>query len=244
MNFSDEGYIIGLRRHGENSLIVTVLSAEHGKISGYARGAVGRKKLGIYQPGNAVSFNAVSRLEENMPGFYGVELVKAHAASVFGDEAKLAVLEAFCSLMSVCTVEKENLERLFSYIRGFMNALDCPNWLSKYSFVEFHLLEYLGIGLDLSCCAATGTTKNLAFVSPKSGKAVCYEAGLPYADKLFKFPDYIVAEKDAPNQADIADLLEMTGFFLKKNFFEVHGLKFPEKRGNLLNILQLKKEKQ
>ena len=123
-----------------------------------------------------------------------------------------------------------------------MNSLESADWLVKYSFLEYHLLEFLGVGLDLSECAATGTTQNLAFVSPKSGKAVCLEAGLPYKDKLYKFPRYIVEKNYNPSRAEVLDLLAMTAFFLNKNFFQLHGLKFPNNRANLLHILNFLKD--
>lgn len=242
VQFSDEGYIIRLLRHGENSLLVTVLSAQHGKITGFVKGALSKKKLGVYQLGNAISFNAYARLEENLPQFRGVELLHAHAVSFMADERKLATLSAFCELMNVCLPEKEALENLNFYIKGFMNGLEDENWAAKYALIEFHLLAFLGIGLDLSACAATGTTENLAFVSPKSGKAVCLEAGLPYRDKLFKFPYYAVDKNVTPSAAEVADLLNMTAYFLDKNFFQIHGLKFPNNRANLLQYLKLAEE--
>ena len=242
MQFSGEGYIINLRRHGENSLIVTLLSSEYGKVSGYAKGALSKKKLGIFQLGNAISFNAYARIEENLPQFRGIELLQAHSVSFMADEKKLAVLRSFCELMNVCLAEKEPLEHLSPCIDSFMKALETAQWLTEYSFLEYNLLEFLGVGLDLSECAATGTISNLEYVSPKSGKAVCFEAGQPYAAKLFKYPHDIVQKNKNPTNAEIADLLEMTGFFLNKNFFQIHGLKFPNNRDNLLNILNLKKE--
>lgn len=243
MQFSDEGYIINLRRHGENSLIVTVLSAQHGKLAGYVKGGMNKKKFGVFQLGNAITFNAYSRLEENMPQFRGIELSKAHAVSFMENEAKLAVLGVFCQLLNTCVAEKENLEFLWLYICDFMNSISTPSWLVKYAFLEYYLLEFLGIGLDLSECAATGRKDNLAFVSPKSGKAVCYEAGLPYAEKMFKFPACIVDKNYALTSSEVSDLLELTAFFLNKNFFRQHGLKFPNNRGNLLHILNLTENK-
>ena len=239
MNFSDEGYIIHLRRHGENALIVTLLSHGHGKVTGYVQGALSKKKLGIFQLGNALSFNAYARLEENMPSLRGVELVKAHAANFMQSSEKLAVLESFCALFDACIPEKEPLEFLTDSIECFFSALDQPDWLTKYALAEFHLLDFLGIGLDLSCCAATGTRENLAFVSPKSGKAVCLDAGLPYADKLFRFPYAVVDKNYAPSLSEVADLLKLTGYFLNKNFFQIHNLQFPNNRATLLEQLNL-----
>ena len=239
MNISDEGYIIHLRRHGENSLIVTLLSRGHGKITGYVKGALSKKKLGIFQLGNALSFNAYARLEENMPSLRGVELVKAHAANFMQSPEKLAVLESFCALFDATVAEKENPEFLAESIDEFFEALDTPQWLNKYALAEFRLLDFLGIGLDLSCCAATGTRENLAFVSPKSGKAVCLDAGLPYADKLFRFPYAVVDKNYAPSLSEVADLLKLTGYFLNKNFFQIHNLQFPNNRATLLEQLNL-----
>lgn len=242
MQYSDQGYIIKTHRHGENSLIVTVLSHEHGKLSGYVKGGVNKKYVGVYQLGNEISFNAYARLEENMPQFRGVELLRPYAVNFMSDSQKLAVLSSFCELMNICAPEKVDLESFKIHIKDFMEASASENWLAKYSFVEYYLLEFLGIGLDLSACAATGSKENLAFVSPKSGKAVCLEAGLPYADKMYRFPRYIVDKNDRPEAAEVADLLKMTGYFLNKNFFVSNGLNFPANRANLLHILNLSKE--
>lgn len=239
MQFSDEGYIIKTHRHGENSLIVTVLTFGRGKVTGYVKGGLNKKQSGVFQLGNRISFNAYARLEENMPQFRGVELVRAHAAAFMADAEKLGVLSAFCELMNAAAAEKADLEFLVGYIRDFMDCADKSDWLAKYALVEFYLLEYLGIGLDLEKCAATGTRENLAFVSPKSGKAVCYEAGLPYAEKMFRFPRCVVDKTKMPDCSEVADLLKLTGYFLNKNFFESNGLKFPANRANLLHILNL-----
>jgi DNA repair protein RecO (recombination protein O) len=242
MQFSDEGHIVDLLRYGENSLIVTLLSRLHGKVTGYVRGGCTKKQLGVYQLGNTVSFNAYARLEENMPQFRGVELTKAGSVCFMADFQKLAVLSAFCELMKVCVPEKVDLERLGTRIDRFISGIDTPNWLALYSFVEYELLSFLGIGLDLSVCAATGTTKDLAFVSPKSGKAVCRSAGIPYADKMFGFPLYVIDNNESPSLAEIINVLKMTAWFLNKNFFEIHSLNFPHNRANLLHILNLEKE--
>ena len=242
MQFSDKGYIIKVLKHGETSAIVTVLSSQYGKITGFVKGGLSKKKLGVYQLGNLISFNAYARLEENMPQFLGVELLKANAVNFFNCQKKLALLSSFCELMNISAVENESLDFLSSHINQFMDSKTFEQMLIAYSFFEFYLLKFLGVGLDLSECAATGTSQNLEFVSPKSSKAVCYEAGLPYKDKLFKFPHYVVDKNYNPRLSEVADLLKMTEFFLNKNFFENHGLKFPNNRGNLLNILNLPKE--
>ncbi len=238
MQVKDEGYIIKLLKYGENSLILTVLTVAHGKITGFVKGALSKKKLGVYQLGNKISFNAYSRVEENMPQFRGVELLKSNVVNVMSNSEKLAVLSAFCELFNLTIAEREPLEGLVRLISQFMDHLDDEMWLKNYAILEFRLLYFLGIGLDLGSCAATGTIENLAFVSPKSGRAVCLAAGLPYKDKLFKYPHFALNKNILPTKEEVMDLLKLNEFFLKKNFFEAHGLQFPITRASLVENLR------
>lgn len=238
MQFKDEGYIVALRKYGENSLIVTVVTKQHGLLCGFVRGAVSKKNLGIYQLGNLINVDCYARVEENMLSLK-CELLMPIAVNFMNDAAKLAALSGLCSLCVACLPENENLERFYYYIESFFQLINEPNWRVHYAFFEFYLLEYLGIGLDLRECADTGTTENLAYVSPKSGKAVCAESGAPYKSKLFMYPHFIVDKNYSPDNAEVADLLKMTEFFLNKNFFQIHNLKFPPNRASLLANLAL-----
>ncbi len=236
VSFSDEGYIIKQRRHGERGLILTVLTKNNGKLTGYVKNAVNKKNLGIYQLGNSISLNAYSRLEENMYSFH-VDLLAANAVNFMTSPEKLAALTSLCELCNDCLPEKENTESFFNLIDNFFKQINEDNWRTYYSYFEFYLLEYLGIGLDLSECSATGRRDHLLYVSPRTGKAVSAEAGEPYRNRLFAYPKYIVEKNYHPSLREVSDLLKMTEFFLNKNFFQLHGLKFPENRVNLRDNL-------
>lgn len=238
MQFNDEGYIVDVRRYGENSLIVSAVTKNHGLLRGFVRGGLSKKNLGIYQIGNLIAIDAYARVEENMLSFK-TELVMPTAVNFMNDSKRLATLSSFCSLAVSCLPENENTEHFYYYIDSFFQLIADPNWLVHYAFFEFYLLEYLGIGLDLTECADTGSTENLTYVSPKSGKAVCAESGAPYKEKLFAYPHFIVDKNYNPTNLEMADLLKLTAFFLNKNFFQNHGLKFPENRVNLAQNLDL-----
>jgi DNA repair protein RecO (recombination protein O) len=77
-------------------------------------------------------------------------------------------------------------------------------------------LAELGFGLDLSDCAATGTTHDLAYVSPRSGHAVCAAAGQAYSSRLFALPRFI-NEGGPADWSDILDGLRLTGHFLARD---------------------------
>ena len=205
---------------------------------GYAKNCLTKKNLAVYQLGNQVLIDAYTRLEENMWSLR-IELLTPAAVNFMSNSQKLAALSALCTLCHETLPEGDNLERFYRYIGDFFNLINEDNWLARYCYFEFYLLEYLGVGLDLTECSATGTTENLRYVSPKSGKAVCAEAGEPYKNRLFAYPNFIIHQNNNPTKAEITDLLRLTGFFLHKNFFQTHGLKFPENRANLLTNLGL-----
>lgn len=237
MNFIDEGYIINCRKHGETSLILTVLCKQYGKVCGYVKSGLNKKTLATFQPGNLIKIDAWSRVDDNMLSLK-VELIKPHAVNFLNDANKLRVLSCFCALSNLCLPELQPLDRFYYFAESFINLVSEDNWLTHYCYFEFYLLEFLGIGLDLSECSATGTTENLEFVSPKSSRAVCLEAGEPYRTRLFKYPHFIAQHNYHPTSLETADLLKMTGFFLNKNFFAIHNLKFPDCRVNLAEIVE------
>ena len=238
MIINDEGYIINLCRHGEKSLILTILTKEHGKMVGYVKNCLNKKSLGVYQQGNQIRVEAYARVEENMWNFH-IELIQANAANFITDPKKLAVLSSFCALCKDTMPESQNVENLYLCVERFFNFINEDNWLTHYCYFEFYLMSFLGISLDLEKCAVTGSYDNLKYVSPKSGKAVCEEIGFPYRQQLYKYPQFILDKNYHPQQEEMKNLLEMTGFFLHKNFFRTHYLKFPTNRATLLESLDL-----
>ena len=238
MIINDEGYIINLRHHGEKSLILTVLTKEHGKVVGYVKNGLTKKNTGIYQQGNKVHFEAYTRLEENMWSMRP-ELLQANTAHFLTNPHKLAALSSLCALCCETMPENQDLEEFYTYVKDFFNLINTDNWLTYYCRFEFYLLSFLGISLDLEKCSVTGCFDNLRYISPKTGKAVCEEVGRPYHNRLYAYPHFIVQNADYPTSQEIKDLLMMTEFFLQKNFFRTHYLKFPQSRANLLDNLGL-----
>jgi DNA repair protein RecO (recombination protein O) len=102
---------------------------------------------------------------------------------------------------------------------------------------ELQLLQELGFGLDLSECAVTGTDAELAYVSPRSGRAVSREAGQPYGSKLLKLPDFVLDGSAVTGVGDIAAGFALTGYFLERDVLAPHGLAMPQARERLIGFL-------
>ena len=79
----------------------------------------------------------------------------------------------------------------------------------------------------------------LAFVSPKTGRAVSYDVGFPYKNKLFVLPNFLGGNYYKENlNEDLLNGLMLTKYFINLNFFK--NIKLPSSRLRFEN--QLEKE--
>ena len=233
MIIKDQGYVLSAKKYSEKALIVTLFTLNKGKITGFVSDGLSPKNRGLFQTGNKLFFEASARLEENMRRLFRIELVEPNAVMMMTDIRRLELMTAVLPMMIRLLNENEEAPMLYETASHFFNAPNIKEMLKWYAYFEFYALEYLGLGLSLDCCAVTGQTEGLAYVSPKTGKAVCREIGAPYHDRLFAYPHFIVDKKQSPSYEEIFNVLRMTEFFLRENFFKFHNLQMPLSRANL-----------
>ncbi len=233
MIIKDEGYVLSAKKYGEKSLIVVLFTKNKGKITGFVSDGTSKKNRGLFQTGNKLFFEASARLEENMRRLFRLELIEPNAVNMMVDVRKLELMTAVVPMFTRLLNENEDVALFYDILGKFFKAATLKEMLVQYAFFEFYVLDYLGIGLSLDCCAVTGQTEELCYVSPKTGKAVCREVGAPYADRLFKYPHFVVDNKQNPSYEEILNVLKMTEFFLFEHFFKFHNLLLPKSRANL-----------
>ncbi len=238
MDWADQGIILSARRHGESSVILSMLTETHGRCAGVVRGGQSRRNRGVLEQGNLVSAVWRARLEEHL-GNFTVEPVTAHAARLLDRADRLAALNTICAILDVCLAERESHPALFAATIAAIEGLDHDDWAAHLVVWETGLLGELGFGLDLSSCAATGTTEDLAYVSPRSGRAVSLAAGEPYRDRLLALPPFLIG-RDGAGPGDIIDGLTMTGYFLERHVYQPQGLRLPDSRERLIEGLRRK----
>lgn len=236
MDWQDEGFVLSARKHGEASVIVSLLTREHGRHAGLVRGGAGRRLRGTHQTGNLVAARWSARLSEHL-GTYRCELAHANAAALLADRMALAALTAAAATLERLMPEREPQPRAFEEFRALVGSLGGPgDWGPEFVRWELALLGHLGYGLDLRRCAATGSTDDLAYVSPRSGRAVSAEAGRPWRDRLLPLPRFLASGRHA-RAPDVLDGMSLTGHFLERCARETSGRGLPAARARLVGAL-------
>jgi DNA repair protein RecO (recombination protein O) len=237
MEWTDEGIVVGVRRHGEAGAIIDVLTVEHGRHAGLVRGGAGSRMRPILQPGNTVRVTWRARLDEHL-GNYAVEGLRLRAAAYLDSPHALFALGHLCALVRLLP-ERDPHPDLLSGLDGILDDLtDIERAAMRVARFELMVLAELGFGLDLDACAATGRREELVYVSPKSGRAVSREAGEPWSDKLLGLPAFLAVDADdAATRAELELAFRLTGFFLNRHVFEPRGTALPESRTQFLAIV-------
>jgi DNA repair protein RecO (recombination protein O) len=220
MDWQDQGFVLAARRHGESDAILTVLTREHGRHLGIVKGGTGRRQRAVVEIGNAVTAHWHARLSEHL-GRFQIELGAPHAAVCIADPARRAALSAACATLDAALPEREPHEDVFDDFAALVEQLSrqAVDWPTQYNRWEARLLSSLGFGLDLSQCAVTGATEGLAYVSPKTGRAVTAEAGRLHKDKLLPLPAFLIRDREKPGREDLIAGLRLTGYFLDRHVF-------------------------
>jgi DNA repair protein RecO (recombination protein O) len=77
----------------------------------------------------------------------------------------------------------------------------------------------------------TGSRDDLAYVSPRTGRAVTREAARPYADRLLRLPGFLLGSQAGDmDRSSLADGFRLTGHFLNQSVLEPHGKPMPGAR--------------
>ena len=236
MQWTDDGIVLGVKRHGEANAILELMTHGHGRHLGLVRGGFGSRLRPVLQPGNSVSAAWRARLDEHL-GNYTVEGLRLRAASYFSAPHAIYGVTHLAALMRLLP-ERDPHTGLYEALDAILDQLDDPAPAAPMVVrFELRLLSELGFGLDLEQCAATGASGDLAYVSPKSGRAVSRTAGEPWADKMLRLPAFLRQHDAIPSGHDLADGFALTGYFLTRHVLEARGLSLGDERAHFIAAL-------
>ncbi|MCA1395092.1 DNA repair protein RecO [Bradyrhizobium sp. BRP56] len=239
MEWTDEGIVLGVRRHGESSAIVELLTREHGRHLGLVRGGASSRMRPLLQPGNSVTAVWRARLDEHL-GMYALEGTRLRAATLLGSSHAVYGVTHLAALARLLP-ERDPHEDIYEMLQGTLDDFEDAG-VAAVHLIRFELamLTELGFGLDLENCAATGETSDLIYVSPKSGGAVSRAAGEPWRDRLLPLPAFLREGEGGANSwsdQDLLDGFQITGLFLLRHVLEPRGQGHSDARDGFINAV-------
>jgi DNA repair protein RecO (recombination protein O) len=239
MEWTEPAIVLGARRQGEGSLVVSRLTRGRGAWRGLVRGAARSRSRGLYEPGNRVIADWKARLPEHL-GLLRLEPVANVASLAMEDPLLLACLEAATALAEASLPDRAPHPASYDALALLLQAIEQGrDYASLHLSFEVALLAELGYGLDLAACAVTGETSGLAYVSPRTGRAVSRDAAGTFADRLMVLPRRLGGMGSGGGEArDVLDGLALTGLFLDRHVFAGLDRAAPAARGRYLDRLR------
>jgi len=239
MHLRAEAIILSVRPHGEHGAVVRALTERDGVQPGYVRGGHGRTLRPVLQPSNLVLGEWRARTGEQLAALT-VELVHSRAP-LFGEPLPAAALQWATALTAATLPDAQPYPRVHAALDGLLAAIEAApaarGWAVALVRYELLLLAELGFGLDLGRCAATGSSDELAYVSPRSGIAVSRAGAAGYEARLLPLPPFLV--QGGPAQwDDILGGLRLTGHFLGRDLLIGKGAELLAARARLVDRLK------
>jgi DNA repair protein RecO (recombination protein O) len=238
-SLSAEAIICAVRAHGEHGAIVRALTEEAGLVAGYVRGGRSRRLRPILMPGNLVALELRARTEEQLAGATA-ELLTSRAP-LLAEPLPAAAIDWATSLTAATLPESQPYPALYAALSAVLDAIGAASsarqWAGALARYEQLLLAELGFGMNLDECVVTGSSDDLAFVSPKSGGAVSRAAATGYEARLMRLPPFLRGADANPSLPDVIDGLAITGHFLDRDILDGRNRDLLSVRERLLDRL-------
>jgi DNA repair protein RecO (recombination protein O) len=236
MEWQEPAIVLEASPYGEGDALVTLLTAGQGAWRGLVKGGGARGKAALWQPGNLISARWTARLAEQLGHFAG-ELVHPAAALAMDDRLNLAILNAACTLTAGALPEREPHAETFAGLARLLAGINIAGHpLPALVLWELDLLRELGFGLNFNASAVAGDNDRLAFVSPRTGRAVSLSAAGEWAGRLLPLPEFLL-DGSEPSLADCLAGLKITGHFLARDVFGSRHRPLPPARERLYDLL-------
>jgi len=232
VTWDDEGIVLARRRYQETALWVSCFTFEHGRHPGWVPGGASSRQRASFEPGNRVELRWQARLAEHL-GRFTAEPVEMFPAKLLDDNARLAAMQSALALVESGLAEREAHPTLYAALVTLLRTLAAGgDWRGTYLRFELVFLAEAGFALALERCAVSGREEGLAFVSPRTGRAVAKGAAPDYEDRLLPLPTALVTGTE-PDAEGFAQGLRLTGHFIERQLYHMIDRPAPAARERL-----------
>ncbi len=143
MHWTDEGVILSARPHGESSVIVELLTRDHGRHLGLVRGGRSRTQRPVLQPGNLVRAEWRARLDDHL-GNFALEGLTFRAARLMEARASVFGL-AWLSALTRLLPERDPHPAVFETLGLVLDHLE-DNEIAPALMIRFELAMLSELG--------------------------------------------------------------------------------------------------
>ena len=228
----DNGIVLFSRPHGESGAVISLMTEHHGRHAGYLHGASSSKNKIFQEPGTEASVDWQARTSDQL-GHFKLEYKKNWAGLLMDERLRLAAMLSACHMTERALPERENHPEIYYGLKALFETLQSDIWGAAYVLWELAFLKELGFAIDLSRCAGGGDAETLAYVSPKTGRAVSKAAGEIYKEKLLNLPEFLKPNGDkdlAGTETDVLTGLQLLSYFWENWVFAQHSQGIPDAR--------------
>lgn len=219
MRLDTEAIVVAVRPHGEHGAIVRALTPSDGVQAGYIRGGRSRRMRPVFVPGNLIAAEYRARTDEQL-AHLTAELAHSRA-HLLAEPLAAAGIQWVTVLTATALPESQPYPAIYTGLSGVLGAIEAApsarGWSAAVVRYELLVLNELGFGLDLGECTVTGSREELAFVSPRSGRAVSRAGAGEYRDRLLPLPAFLLGSGPPPEWRSILDGVRLTGHFLARD---------------------------
>ena len=172
-------FVLRTRSYGESDVIAVLLSADHGKLSGIARGARRSKRRfagPALEPFQDLDVRLGRRPLADLAFLHECRVVTSHHA-VASDIEAYAWASYLCELTELMTPERDPCPDLYRLFRDLIDRLGrgAPAAASSHRYV-LALLDWAGWGPDFSSCSMCKQPLDVAsrpIVDPRGSGLMC-----------------------------------------------------------------------
>lgn len=168
-----EGFILSVTPYGETSKIINVYTKEYGIIGIMCKGAMGVKsKLrSVTQKFTYGKFNIYYK-KDKLSTLVSVDIINP-LKNILSDIILISYVSYISELVS--QVLKQTNEKVIyeDFINALLKIEEGLNPIVMTNILEVKLLDYLGVGLNLTSCIVCGNKKEIVTLSSEKGGLIC-----------------------------------------------------------------------
>ncbi len=168
------GFILGETPYGDTSKIIKVFTKEYGLISMMAKGAMNVKsKLRSSTLKFTYGVFNIYYKEDKLSTLVSVDIINP-LKKIKSDILLISYLSYLSELTSQVLKQTKEYDQIYEdFINTVLKLEEGLNPVVITNILEVKLLDYLGVGLNLTSCIMCGSKKDIVTLSSEKGGLIC-----------------------------------------------------------------------